>query len=101
MTIRQKFAIGAALILVALFLLWPILIAVFDVNPRVFPGVGAVAAAAVETIRDGSLVMHVAASLGRVLVGTLLGVLVAHVGAPPVRAHDHAGVSRHGENHAE
>lgn len=63
--------------LVALFLLWPLLIAVFDVNPRVFPGVKAVAAAALETTLDGSLIMHVGASLGRVLVGTLLGVLVA------------------------
>lgn len=71
---------GAALFLaplVVLFLLWPVLIAVFEVNPRVFPGVGAVVAAAAEMIRDGTLPMHVAASLGRVLVGTILAILVA------------------------
>ena len=63
--------------LAALFALWPAVIAAFDVNPRVFPGVGAVAAAALETIRDGSLIQHVAASLGRAAVGTVLAVLVA------------------------
>lgn len=67
---------GAALFLAplaVLFVLWPLLIAVFKVDPRVFPGVGAVAQAAVETIRDGSLPAHVAASVWRVLVGTVLG----------------------------
>ena len=37
----------------------------------------AVAAAAVETIRDGTLLAHVGASVGRVAFGTVLGVLVA------------------------
>ena len=55
----------------------PIVIALFDVNPRVFPSVGAVAGAFMETMRDGSLPAHVASSLGRVLVGTVLGIAVA------------------------
>lgn len=63
--------------LLALLALWPALIALFDVSPRVFPGVGAVLGAAAETIRDGSLPAHVAASLGRVAFGTVLAVLVA------------------------
>lgn len=63
--------------LVVLFLLWQLTVAVFNVSPRVFPGVGAVAEAAVEGIRDGSLIAHVGASLLRVTVGTVLGVLVA------------------------
>lgn len=63
--------------LAVLFLLWPVVTTVFDVNPRVFPGVGAVAAAAVEGLRDGSLPAHVGASLFRVACGTTLGVLAA------------------------
>jgi NitT/TauT family transport system permease protein/taurine transport system permease protein len=63
--------------LLCLFLLWPILIAVFDVNPRVFPGVGMVWGALVESVRDGSLFAHIGASLGRVFVGTALGIAVA------------------------
>jgi len=63
--------------LAALFLAWPALVAAFDVNPRVFPGVPAVLAAAAEGVRDGSLMAHVAASLGRVTAGTALAVLVA------------------------
>jgi NitT/TauT family transport system permease protein/taurine transport system permease protein len=63
--------------LLVLFLVWPAIIAVFDVDPRVFPNVGAVLAAAGEGLRDGSLLAHVAASLGRVITGTVLAVLVA------------------------
>jgi taurine transport system permease protein len=63
--------------LAVLFLLWPLVTTLFAVSPRVFPGIGAVAAAAVETILDGSLPAHVAASLWRVTVGTVLAVLVA------------------------
>jgi NitT/TauT family transport system permease protein/taurine transport system permease protein len=63
--------------LVCLFLLWPIVTTVFDVNPRVFPSVGMVWGALVESLRDGTLVAHVGASLGRVLVGTVLGIAIA------------------------
>jgi taurine transport system permease protein len=63
--------------LALLFLAWPVLVALFDVNPRVFPGVTAVGTAALEGLRDGTLLAHVAASLGRVALGTALAVMVA------------------------
>ncbi|WP_246736184.1 ABC transporter permease [Enterovirga aerilata] len=70
-------AVTFLLPLLCLFLLWPVVTTAFDVNPRVFPGVGMVWAALVESVRDGSLFAHIGASLGRVLVGTALGILVA------------------------
>jgi NitT/TauT family transport system permease protein/taurine transport system permease protein len=73
--VRQAATFVAPLAL--LFLAWPVLIAAFEVNPRVFPGVSAVLAAAVEGASDGSLLAHVAASLGRVALGTTLAILVA------------------------
>ena len=63
--------------LAVLLLLWPILIRAFDVNPRVFPDLPAVAAAGIESLRDGSLAAHVAASMLRVAVGTILAILVS------------------------
>lgn len=63
--------------LAVLFLLWPILLTVFQVSPRVFPDVASVAGAALEMTRDGTLPAHVAASVGRVAFGTALGILVA------------------------
>ncbi|HEY8567353.1 MAG TPA: ABC transporter permease [Beijerinckiaceae bacterium] len=72
----RQAAVFAAPLLV-LFLAWPALVAAFDVDPRVFPGVRAVLAAALEGLRDGSLIAHIAASLGRVVVGTVLAVVVA------------------------
>lgn len=66
-----------ALPLIALVVLWAIVVRAFDVNPRLFPGVGAVGAAAIESIADGSLLAHVAASMWRVLVGTVLALVVA------------------------
>jgi NitT/TauT family transport system permease protein/taurine transport system permease protein len=63
--------------LAVVFLAWPAVIALFDVNPRVFPGVRAVLGAAVDGLRDGTLLAHVAASLGRVAIGTVLAVAVA------------------------
>lgn len=63
--------------LIALVVSWEIVVRAFDVNPRIFPGVGAVGAAAVESIADGSLLAHVAASMWRVLVGTVLALVVA------------------------
>ena len=74
---RVRHAAAFAMPLVLLFLAWPLLVAALDVNPRVFPGVHAVFAAAAEGVRDGSLLAHVAASLGRVALGTTLAVLVA------------------------
>jgi taurine transport system permease protein len=63
--------------LTVLLVLWPALIRAFDVNPRVFPDITAVARAGIETVRDGSLFAHVGASLGRVAVGTVLAILAA------------------------
>ncbi len=77
MSRRIAGAVTFLLPLLCLFLLWPVVTNVFDVNPRVFPGVGMVWGALVESLRDGSLFAHVGASLGRVLVGTALGILVA------------------------
>jgi NitT/TauT family transport system permease protein/taurine transport system permease protein len=63
--------------LALLFVAWPVIVAILDVNPRIFPGIQAVLGAAGDGLRDGSLLAHVAASLGRVALGTLLAVVVA------------------------
>ena len=63
--------------LVVLVVLWECAVRAFDVNPRVFPDVAAVARAGVDAIRDGTLAAHVAASMGRVLAGTLLALVAA------------------------
>jgi NitT/TauT family transport system permease protein/taurine transport system permease protein len=47
------------------------------VNARVFPSIESVYKAGLEAVNDGSIFNHVAASLGRVAVGTLLAVLVS------------------------
>jgi taurine transport system permease protein len=60
-----------------LLLLWAILVPYFNVNPRLFPHLGAVIEAAIEGVGDGTLVAHIAASLARVLVGTSLALAVA------------------------
>ena len=73
--VRQAAAFIAPL--VVLLLAWPVIVTLFDVNPRVFPSVQAVLSAAVDGLRDGTLVAHVAASLGRVALGTVLAVAVA------------------------
>lgn len=63
--------------LLALVAIWAIVVPLFDVNPRIFPSLGAVTAAAIDAIRDGSLISHVGASLLRVGLGTLIGVVTA------------------------
>jgi NitT/TauT family transport system permease protein/taurine transport system permease protein len=63
--------------LLVLVALWAIIVRAFDVDPRIFPGVGAVGGAALEAIRDGTLVQHVAASMWRVVAGTVLALVVA------------------------
>ncbi len=63
--------------LLGLLVLWVVVVHAFDVNPRVFPGPGAVGHAALESLRDGTLAAHVGASLARVALGTALAVLVA------------------------
>jgi NitT/TauT family transport system permease protein/taurine transport system permease protein len=63
--------------LFALVAIWALVVQVFDVDPRVFPGLPAVGQAALESIADGSLIEHVAASMWRVVVGTVLALVVA------------------------
>src|ERR1043165_1767352 len=60
-----------------LLALWAVLIPWFDVNPRLFPTLGSVVAAGVESIRDGSLPRLLGASLRRVFVGTVLALAAA------------------------
>jgi taurine transport system permease protein len=60
-----------------LLVLWAVLIPYFNVNPRLFPQLLSVVRAGIEGIQDGTLVQHIAASLLRVAVGTVLALLVA------------------------
>ncbi len=63
--------------LLALLAIWTIVVPLFDVNPRIFPSVGMVGTAAIESIRDGTLIWHIGASLMRVGLGTIIGVVLA------------------------
>ena len=60
-----------------LLALWAVLVPYFNVNPRLFPQLGAVWQAGVESIQDGTLLQHIGASLLRVAVGTVLALIVA------------------------
>ena len=75
--ILRRVGAAAAFIapLVVLLALWEAAVRAFDVSPRIFPPIEAVARAAADSVRDGSLLQHTAASLGRVAVGTFLGIL--------------------------
>src|SRR3954470_11373686 len=71
---------GAAMFvapLLALGAIWAIVVPLFDVNPRIFPSLASVVDAAADTIRDGSLIRHIGASLLRVGLGTLIGGVMA------------------------
>ena len=46
-------------------------------NARVFPSIESVYKAGLEAVNDGSIFKHVAASLGRVAVGTLIAIAVS------------------------
>jgi taurine transport system permease protein len=63
--------------LLALVAVWAVVVPLFQISPRVFPSVGAVGTAALESIRDGTLIAHIGASLLRVGLGTLIGVVTA------------------------
>jgi taurine transport system permease protein len=63
--------------LLALLALWAVVVPLFGISPRVFPSVGAVGSAAMDAIRDGTLIGHVGASLWRVGLGTLIGIVTA------------------------
>jgi NitT/TauT family transport system permease protein/taurine transport system permease protein len=60
-----------------LLVLWAVLVPYFNVNPRLFPTLPSVVAAAIETTRDGTLIAHIGASLWRVTVGTVLALVAA------------------------
>ncbi|MFZ1949652.1 MAG: ABC transporter permease [Pseudolabrys sp.] len=79
MRLRQKLSSALLFLLpfAVLLVLWAVLIPYFNVNPRLFPTLGSVAQAGIESIKDGSLFMHIGASLIRVLVGTVLALIVA------------------------
>jgi NitT/TauT family transport system permease protein/taurine transport system permease protein len=77
MTHRLYSAFKFALPLLILLIFWELCVQFFQVNARVFPSIEAVFKAGLEAINDGSIFNHIAASLGRVAVGTLLAVLVS------------------------
>lgn len=77
---RQVRSLRAALFaapLLVLLLLWGVLVRALAVDPRVFPDVLAVARAGIDSIRDGSLFTHAAASLARVAIGTALALAIS------------------------
>lgn len=63
--------------LVVLVALWEIIVRWLNVDPRIFPNVESVVLAGLETVRDGTLIGHIGASLGRVAVGTLLAIVIS------------------------
>ena len=77
MTHRLYSAFKFALPLLILLIFWEFCVQFFQVNARVFPSIEAVFKAGLEAINDGTIFNHIAASLGRVAVGTLLAVLVS------------------------
>src|SRR6185295_7441637 len=52
-----------------LLVLWAVLVPHLNVNPRLFPTLGSVVQAGIESMRDGSLPAHIGAILLRVLMG--------------------------------
>ena len=74
---RLYSAFKFALPFLMLLIFWEFCVQFFQVNARVFPSIEAVFNAGAEAVNDGSIFNHIAASLGRVAVGTLLAVLVS------------------------
>lgn len=77
MSHRLYSAFKFAIPLLVLLLIWELSVQFFQVNARVFPSIESVYKAGLEAVNDGSIFQHVAASLGRVAVGTLLAVLIS------------------------
>jgi NitT/TauT family transport system permease protein/taurine transport system permease protein len=77
MSHRLYSAFKFAIPLLVLLLVWEFSIQFFQVNARVFPSIESVFKAGLEAVNDGSLVKHIAASLGRVAVGTLIAIVVS------------------------
>ncbi|MCS6877914.1 MAG: ABC transporter permease [Geminicoccaceae bacterium] len=74
---RTGAIVQAALPFVLLLLLWQGLVAGLQVSPLVFPSLSAVVRAAGQGLRDGSLFLHLGASLARVAIGTAIALLLA------------------------
>ncbi len=74
-TVRNTLAFLAPL--GALLILWEVVMRAFQVDPRIFPPLEAVARAACESLLDGSLLNHIGASLLRVAVGTAIAVALS------------------------
>ena len=80
MRLQQRLVSGLLFLapFAVLLVLWAVLVPYFNVNPRLFPTLGSVIAAGIETTRDGTLIAHIGASLWRVTVGTVLALFAAH-----------------------
>ncbi|MEN9760714.1 MAG: hypothetical protein RI906_540 [Pseudomonadota bacterium] len=76
LSLRLRSAAFFVLPLLALLAIWAAVVAVFEVNPRIFPGVASVWHAGVEAVLDGSLIRHIGASLWRIAVGTTIGLAI-------------------------
>jgi NitT/TauT family transport system permease protein/taurine transport system permease protein len=63
--------------LIGLLIAWEAIVRAFDVNPRVFPAIGSVLQAGIEATYDGTLIRHIGASLGRIALGTVIGIVLA------------------------
>lgn len=76
---HSRLTAAAAFVLPLLVLVvgWELIVRGFDVSQRVFPGVAPVLQAGLESIQDGSLIGHIGASLGRIALGTIIGILLA------------------------
>lgn len=74
---RARSAVMFALPLLLLMVAWEGSVRFFQVDARVFPSVASVFSAGAEALRDGTLLQHVLASLGRVVVGTTLAIVVS------------------------
>jgi taurine transport system permease protein len=74
---RLRSAFAFALPLLVLLVAWELIVRGFDVHQRVFPSIAPVAGAAIESVQDGTLIRHIAASLGRIALGTAIGIVLA------------------------
>lgn len=76
---HSRLTAAAAFVLPLLVLVvgWELIVRGFGVSQRVFPGVAPVLQAGLESIQDGSLIGHIGASLGRIALGTIIGILLA------------------------
>src|SRR5688572_24102085 len=74
---RLAAAAAFVLPLLVLMAIWQAVVRGFDVSPRVFPAIGPVVRAGIDAIADGTLIRHIGASLGRIALGTLIGIVIA------------------------